>query len=113
MKNWGKYQSVRRETKKAVSEARFKAFEEFYQALEIKNGERKIYKIAKRREKKTRDLDQVKCIKDEEENILVVDGDIKERWKIYFHKIFSKEQTTCINVEDLIIRVENQKFSFY
>ena len=32
--NWKKYRSVRRETKKAISETRFKAFEGFYQALE-------------------------------------------------------------------------------
>ena len=79
MENWEKYQSTRREIKKAVSKARSNAFEGFYQALEIRNGEQKIYKIAKRREKITRDLDQVKCIKDEKGNILVIDGDIKER----------------------------------
>ena len=42
-------------------------------------------------DKKTRDLDQVKCIKDEERNVLVADGDIKERWKNYFHKLFNEE----------------------
>ena len=111
--NWEKYRLARRETKKAVSEARSKAFEGFYQALETKNGERQIYKIAKIRDKKTRDLAQVKCIKDEEGNVLVADGAIKERWKNYFHKLFNEEQTTSINAEDLTIREEDQNFSFY
>ena len=44
-----------------------------------KNGEQWIYKIAKGKEMKIRDLDKVKCIKDEEGKVLVVNGDIKER----------------------------------
>ena len=91
MKNWEKYRLVRRKTKKAISEVRSKAFEMFYQALEIKNREQQIYKIAKRREKRTKDLDQVKCIKNEEGNVLIANGDIKERWRNYFHKLFNKE----------------------
>ena len=55
----------------------------------------------------------MKCIKDKEGNVLVADEDIKERWKNYFHKLFNEEQTTSINVEDLIIREEDQNFSFY
>ena len=73
IKNWEKCQLVRRETKKVVSEAKSKVFERFYKALETKNGEQQIYKIAKKRKERTRDLDKVKCIKDE------VDANIKER----------------------------------
>ena len=31
----------------------------------------------------------MKCIKDEEKKVLVIDRDIKERWRSYFHKFFS------------------------
>ena len=55
----------------------------------------------------------MKCIKDEDGNILVVDRDIKERWKNYFHKLFNKEVTTSINVEYLTIREEDRNFLFY
>ena len=55
----------------------------------------------------------MKCIKDEEGNVLGADGAIKERWKNYFHKLFNEEQTTSINTEDLTIREEDQNFSFY
>ena len=39
MKNWEKHQLARTETKKAISEARSKAFEVFYQVLGTKNKE--------------------------------------------------------------------------
>jgi len=39
-----------------VSEAQPKAYKEFYKDLGTNNGECKIYKLAKYREKKTRDL---------------------------------------------------------
>lgn len=36
------------------------------------------------------DLDQVKCMKDEERKILVQDKDMKDKWKNYFHKLFNE-----------------------
>jgi len=82
---WDKYKIARKEAKKAVSEARTQAFEGLYQSLGTKEGEKSIYKLAKGRERKTRDLNQVKCIKDEEGRVLVQERDIKDRWKKYFH----------------------------
>ncbi|KAL5144498.1 Craniofacial development protein 2 [Glycine soja] len=86
---WDKYKIARNETKKAVSEARAQAFDGLYQALGTRNGERSIYRLAKGRERKTRDLDHVKCVKDEEGKVLVHEKDIKERWKVYFHNLFN------------------------
>ncbi|KAH1237173.1 Craniofacial development protein 2 [Glycine max] len=86
---WDKYKIARNETKKAVSEARAQAFDGLYQALGTRDGERSIYRLAKGRERKTRDLDQVKCVKDEEGKVLVHEKDIKERWKAYFHNLFN------------------------
>ena len=45
--NWVKYRLDKKESKKAISEARSTAFEEFYKELGIKSGEQKIYRIAK------------------------------------------------------------------
>ena len=41
------------------------------------------------REKKTRDLGTIRCIKDYNHKVLVKDTDIKERWKEYFDKVFN------------------------
>ncbi|XP_028796772.1 craniofacial development protein 2-like [Neltuma alba] len=74
-----RYCVTKKETRRAVGETHTKAFEEFYKDLGTKVGERKIYKIAKNKERKTKDLDQVKCIKNEEGKVLVTKGDIKDR----------------------------------
>ncbi|KAH1198785.1 Craniofacial development protein 2 [Glycine max] len=79
---WDKYKIARNETKKAVSEARAQAFDGLYQALGTRDGERSIYRLAKGRERKTRDLDQVKCVKDEEGKVLddgEIEGDVNHR----------------------------------
>lgn len=55
------------ETKNTVSEARTQDIDVLYQSLGTQEGEKSIYRITKGREKKTRDLDQVKRVKDEEE----------------------------------------------
>ncbi|KAH1229280.1 Craniofacial development protein 2 [Glycine max] len=82
---WDKYKIARNETKKAVSEARAQAFDGLYQALGTRDGERSIYRLAKGRERKTRDLDHVKCVKDEEGKVLVHEKDIKERRALETH----------------------------
>lgn len=64
------------EAKKAVGEAKMISFENFYARLDSKDGEKDIYKLAKWREKKTRDVSQVKCIKDDECRVLAKDDEL-------------------------------------
>ena len=47
--------------------------------------------MAKIRERKTRDIGQVKCIKDGADQLLVKDKEIKHRWQEYFNKLFNGE----------------------
>jgi hypothetical protein len=47
--------------------------------------------MAKSRERKTRDIIQVKCIKDETERLLTKDKDIKKMWWEYFDKLFNED----------------------
>jgi hypothetical protein len=54
-------------------------YDELYQRLGTKEGEKDIYRMAKSRERKTRDIIQVKCIKDATERLLTKDEDIKNR----------------------------------
>ncbi|XP_075074886.1 uncharacterized protein LOC142162433 [Nicotiana tabacum] len=74
------YKLVRKEAKLTITTAKTPAFEQLYEDLGGKRGDRKLYKLANIRERKARDLDQVRCIKDEynrvlvEEAVLSVDG---------------------------------------
>ena len=83
------YKLVKKEAKKAVNEAKTKVYQDIYARLDSKEGEKDIYRIARMREKKTRDLGIIRCIKDQNQKVLVKDIDIKERWKDYFDKLFN------------------------
>jgi hypothetical protein len=54
--NIQKYKETRRNANKVVSEARDQAYTELYRKLDTKEGENDVYKMAKLRERKTRDF---------------------------------------------------------
>ena len=96
-----KYKVAKKAAKRAVSEARGRAYEDLYQRLNTKEGERDIYKMAKIRERKTRDVNQVKCIKNGADQLLVKDEEIKRRWREYFDDLFNGEnESSTIELDD-------------
>ena len=62
-----------------MSKAKGQAFDDLYQRLSTKEGEKDIYMMARIRERKTRDINQIKCIKGGEDQLLVKDEEIKDR----------------------------------
>jgi hypothetical protein len=59
--------------------------------------------MAKLRERKTKDFNQVKCIKDEADRLLMKDEEIKNRWREYFDNLFNDEsEKTVIEFDDSI-----------
>jgi hypothetical protein len=91
MDNVERYKVVKKTAKRAVSETRGRTYDGLYQQLGTKEGEKDIYRMAKSRERKTRDIIQVKCIKDVTERLLTKDEDIKNRWQEYFDNLFNKD----------------------
>jgi hypothetical protein len=87
--NIEKYRIGKKSAKRAVSRAQGQAYDDLYQWLDTKQGEKDIYRMAKICERKTRDVSQVKCIKDEANKLLVKNEEIKNRWKEYFNKLFN------------------------
>jgi hypothetical protein len=87
--NIEKYKVAKKTAKRAVGEAKGQAYEGLYQCLNTKEGD--IYRMARARDRKTRDLNQVKCIKDEGEQLLVKEDEIRHRWQEYFDKLFNGE----------------------
>ncbi|XP_071740962.1 uncharacterized protein [Rutidosis leptorrhynchoides] len=60
-----RYKEAKREAKKAVVRAKDKAYEDLYKKLDSKEGANDIYRIPKARERRRRDIDNIKFIKDE------------------------------------------------
>ena len=61
--NIEKYKVTKKTAKRAVSEAKGWAYEDLYQYLSTKEEEKDIYRMARARDRKTRDFNQIKCIK--------------------------------------------------
>jgi hypothetical protein len=89
--NVERYKVAKKTAKQAMSEARGQMYDGLYQRLGMKQGEKDIYRMAKSRERKTRDIIQIKCIKDATEQLLTKDEDIKNRWREYFDKLFNED----------------------
>ena len=82
--NIEKYKVAKKTAKRAVSEAKGRAYADLYQRLSTKEGEKDICRMARARDRKTRDFNKVKCIKDEREQLLVKEDEIRHRWQEYF-----------------------------
>ena len=71
-----------------------------------------MYRIAKIKERKSRDLDQVRCVKDENGNVLVTDDKIRDRWKNYFYKLFNDSaETLNYDIDDLGFNERNINYT--
>jgi hypothetical protein len=66
--------------------------------------------MAKRRERKTRDIIQVKCIKYETMRLLTKDEDIKNRWWEYFDQLFNEDSGSSSIKLDISSDDLNRKF---
>ena len=72
--NYDRYEIAKKEAKKTVREVNLAAFDDMYKRLDTKERKLGMYKLARVRERKTRDLNQVRCIKDGNENVLALEN---------------------------------------
>ena len=71
--------------------ARAEAASELYEELETVEGQKKIYRIAKYRNKVTKDISHVKHMKDGSGAVLQNEERARERWKDYFENLLNEE----------------------
>ena len=88
-----RYYEAKKEAKKIVAIAKERAYEELYKKLDSKEGKNDIFRIAKARERKRRDLGDVIYIKDESGRSIVKVEDIRKRWEEYFANLFNRRES--------------------
>jgi hypothetical protein len=108
--NIERYKVAKKTAKRAVSEVRGQMYDGLYQRLGMKEGENDIYRMTKSQERKTRNIIQVKCIKDATERLLTKDEDIKNRWWEYFDKLFNEDNESSSIELDISSENINRQF---
>ena len=110
------YKLANKEAKRIIRDSKLKTFDNFYKKLDTKEGEKDIYKLAKNRERRSRDLGNVRCIKNDDNKLLFKNDEIKTRWKEYFNKLYNEDIRNDIilesnpnNKENLMTYIRNIK----
>ena len=85
------YQRKKKEAKRAVAVTRAEAASELYEELETVEGQKKIYRIPKYRNKATKDISHVKQMRDGSGAVLRDEERVRERWKEYFENLLNEE----------------------
>ncbi|GKB39878.1 putative ribonuclease H-like domain-containing protein [Tanacetum coccineum] len=84
-----RYKLAKREAKKAIAQVKEKAYEDLYKKLDSKEGANEIFRIAKARQRRRRDLGDISFIKDEGGSTVTDEEKIKQRWGEYFSSLFN------------------------
>ena len=85
------YKKTNKQTKIEVTKAKSKAYENLYNSLSEKDGQRKAIRIAKQKNKEAQDLYQAKWIMGSGGHILTREAQIRERWKEYYQQLMNVE----------------------
>ena len=86
-----RYKTAKKVDKKVVAVAKSMTYDILYLKLDTKEGEKEVFKLARVRERRTRDSNYVKCIKDKNDKVLAKEAKIKDRWQRYFAKLLNGE----------------------
>ncbi|XP_063863903.1 uncharacterized protein LOC135102551 [Scylla paramamosain] len=85
------YREANKEAKRSVAQAKARAREDMNDKLETKEGEKRIFALARQREKSTKDFTHIKQVKNKEGRVLIDNNEVRERWKEYFKALLNEE----------------------
>ena len=85
------YKQANKKTKIEVAKAKSKAYENLYNSLSEKDGQRKAIRIAKQKNKEAQDIYQAKRVMESGGQILTGEAQIRERWKEYYQQLMNVE----------------------
>ncbi|GJX67626.1 retrovirus-related pol polyprotein LINE-1 [Tanacetum coccineum] len=88
-----RYKEAKRQAKKVVAHAKEKAYEDLYKKLDSKEGANDIFRIAKARERRRRDLGDICFIKDKEGQTITDEEEIKKKMGRILLFSFQREGT--------------------
>ena len=92
------YQLKKREAKAAVGRARKEAWRQWSENLNTREGRNKLFRVASQMRKDKKDVQGTSFIKDEDDNILVEQVAVADRWKRYFEQLLNEEFENEIDV---------------
>ena len=84
------YKEAKKASKRAVAIAKGKKYDHMYERLGTKEGEKEIYKLAASRSRKQKDVADVKCVRDENGEVLAKDNEVQDRWRRYFADLMNE-----------------------
>ena len=82
---------MRREAKKEVAKAKSKAYDELYEGLDTKEGEKTLYRLARQRHQAGKDVQQVRMMKDKDGNVMTDEESVLRMWKEYYMGLMNEE----------------------
>ena len=85
------YKEMRREAKKEVAKAKSKAYDVLYEELDTKEGEKTLYRLARQRHQAGKDVQQVRMMKDKDENVMTDEESVLRIWKEYYMGLMNEE----------------------
>ncbi|KAK3574056.1 hypothetical protein QTP86_001329 [Hemibagrus guttatus] len=97
--NRQEYEELQRRLKREVSKAKQKAYEELYTRLDTREGEKDLYRLARKRDRDGKDVQQVRVIKDRDGRVLTSEESVQRRWKEYFEELMNEENEREKRVE--------------
>ena len=77
--------------KRVVAKVKGKAFDELYEKLDTKEGEKDLYRLTRQRDRAGKDVQQVRVLKDSYGNVLTSEERVLRQWKEYYEELMNGE----------------------